>query len=249
MKHWLVRVAMLLVLALASLEGVAQDKVIRLTSLEWPPYSGAKVTGQGANIAVVRAAVEAMGYRLEVKFLPWSRAVATARDARSGYVGYLPEYYSPRVARDFILSDPIGSGPIGFVEAVAAPVAWTRLSDLGDKRIGVVTDYVNTPQFDAMVAAGTLKVEAVGDDAANIKKVATGRIPMAVIDRNVLAYLLQHDPALAAVRSRVQFNVRTMGENKLYVALQRSPQGQAAAAVINAGLKRVDAAAIAARYF
>ena len=45
--------------------GMAQDKVIRLTSLEWPPYSGEAVDAQGASVAVVRAALEAVGYRLD----------------------------------------------------------------------------------------------------------------------------------------------------------------------------------------
>lgn len=231
-----------------SMLAAAQDKVIRLTSLEWPPYAGESVDQQGASVAVVRAAAEAMGYTLDVKFFPWSRAVAMAQDPATGVHGYFPEYHSPQVATDFLLSDPIGSGPLGFVEQTAAPVAWTSLDDLEGKTIGTVRDYVNTEAFDARAAAGELKVDPVVDDLTNVKKVAAGRIPLAVIDRNVLNHLLQTDPSLAAAKDKVQFNATPLEDKKLYVAFQRSPEGEAAAQVINEGLKKIDVDAITAKY-
>lgn len=228
---------------------LAEDKVIRLTSLEWPPYSGAKLDQEGASVAVVRAAVEAMGYKLEVKFFPWNRAVALAKDPNGGFHGYFPEYYSDELAKEWVFSDPIGTGPLGFVEPTAAPVAWASLADLKDKTIGTVDGYVNTAEFDAMAASGALKVEPVVDDATNVKKVAAGRVPLAVIDRNVLNYLLANDPSLAAARGKVQFNARLLEDKALYVALQRSPKGEEAARVINEGLKKIDVKAITERYF
>lgn len=241
----------MLMLLLLTLSGAlaAQDKVIKLTSLEWPPYSGEKVAEQGASVAVIRAAAEAMGYKLEVKFFPWNRAVAMAQDAKSGFVGYFPEYHSDQVAKDFLLSDPIGSGPLGFVESVAAPVAWSSLADLKGKSVGVVDGYVNTAEFDAMTAKGEIKAEAVTDDLTNVKKVAAGRIPLAVIDRNVLNDLLNTDASLASAKGKVQFNAKVLEDKALYIAFQRSPQGEEAARVINEGLKKIDAAAIAAKFF
>lgn len=227
----------------------ASDKLIRLTSLEWPPYAGAKVDQQGASVAVARAAAKAMGYDLEVKFFPWNRAVALAQDPASGYHGYFPEYHSDEVATQFLLSDPIGSGPLGFVESSAAPVTWSNLADLKGKSIGTVDGYVNTADFDAMAASGEIKVDAVVDDATNIKKVAAGRIPMAVIDVNVLNHLLNNDASLAAAKGKVQFNARPMEDKSLYIAFQRSPKGEEAARVINEGLKKIDAKSIAAAFF
>lgn len=227
----------------------AQDKVIRLTSLDWPPYSGDKLEQQGASVAVARAAAEAMGYTLEVRFLPWARAVSVASDASSGVVGYFPEYHSDEVAAQFLLSDPIGSGPLGFAERRSAPVAWSSLADLKAVAIGTVRDYVNTAEFDAMAAAGELRVEPVNDDATNLRKVAGGRIPLAVIDRNVMGYLLANDAALKPQADQLQFNARLLEDKQLYIAFQRTPAGQEAARVINEGLKKIDPAAIAAPFF
>lgn len=241
--------ALVSVLCLGALSANAQDKVIRLTSLEWPPYSGEKVAEQGASVAVVRAAAAAMGYTLEVKFFPWSRAVAMAQDEKSGIHGYFPEYQSEQVAKDFILSQPIGTGPLGFVEQTAAPVAWGSLADLKGKSIGTVRDYVNTDEFDAKTAKGELKADVAGDDLTNIKKVGAGRIPLAVIDKNVLNYMLKTDPGLASIKGKVQFNAKLLEDKALYIAFQRSAKGEQAAKVINEGLKKIDAKAIAAKFF
>lgn len=243
------RLALVAVLGLTAFAASAQDKVIRLTSLEWPPYSGEKVKDQGASIAVVRAAAEAMGYTLEVKFFPWERAVKMAQDPKSGFHGYFPEYHSDQVAKDFLLSQPIGSGPLGFVEQKSAPVTWTTVADLKGKTIGTVAGYVNTAEFDAKAAKGEFKAEAVVDDLTNVRKVAAGRIPLAVIDKHVLNYMLQSDPSLAAVKGKVQFNAHLLEDKALYIAFQRTPQGEASAKVINEGLKKIDVKAIAGKFF
>lgn len=243
------RLAVVAVLSMSALSASAQQKTIVLTSLEWPPYAGEKVAQQGASVAVVRAAAQAMGYKLDVKFVPWSRAVAMAQDPKSGVQGYFPEYHSDQVAKDFVLSDPIGTGPLGFVEQTAAPVKWASLADLKGKAIGTVRDYVNTTEFDTKAAKGELKVDVAGDDLTNIKKVGAGRMPLAVIDKNVLAYMLRTEPGLASVKGKVQFNAKLLEDKALYIAFQRSPAGQEAAKVINAGMKKIDAKGIAAKFF
>lgn len=243
------RVLALILLSCIALSTHAEDKVIRLTSLEWPPYSGENLQQQGASVAVARAAAEAMGYQLEVRFLPWARAVSVASDSSSGVLGYFPEYHSDQVATEFLLSDAIGSGPLGFVERRDAPVTWTSLNDLKAHTIGTVRDYVNTMEFDAMASDGRLNVEAVNDDATNLRKVAGGRIPLAVIDRNVMSYLLTNDASLKSQAGQLQFNARLLEDKQLFIAFQRTPAGEEAARVINEGLRKIDPAAIAAPFF
>ena len=66
----------------------------------------------------------------------------------------------------------------------------------------MVQDYVNTKELDDMIAAGSIKGDAVPSDVLNIKKVAAGRIDAAVIDANVLNYLLSTDKSLASMKSK-----------------------------------------------
>ncbi len=225
------------------------EPVVRLATLEWPPYSGEALPEQGASVAVVRAALASMGVRLEVKFLPWTQTVALGQDSKSGFHGYFPEYASPEVRQTFELSAPIGSGPLGFVERQSAPVAWRVLADLKGVPIGVVRGYVNTVEFDALVAAGELTAVPAGDDLANVRKVISGRLPLAVIDRNVLRYLMENERAVADARRVLQFNRRPLENKQLFVAVQRSPGGAWALQMINGGLARIDVESIVAPFF
>jgi polar amino acid transport system substrate-binding protein len=130
----------------------AADKVVQLTSLDWPPYSSKTLSEQGASVAVAKAAFKAMGYELQVSFYPWSRAIALAKDSSSQYAGYFPDYFSDEQAKDFIYSEPMGSSPLGFAERKDKSINWSSLSELEPYTIGIVQDYINTTEFDVMVA-------------------------------------------------------------------------------------------------
>ena len=51
----------------------------------------------------------------------------------------------------------MGSGPLGFAELSIHPIQWSALPDLANYKIGVVSGYVNTAEFDEMVAKGTFE--------------------------------------------------------------------------------------------
>ncbi|TVV43190.1 ABC transporter substrate-binding protein [Thalassolituus sp. C2-1] len=224
----------------------AENKFVYLTSLSWPPYSDPQMAEQGASVAVAKAAFSAMGYTLVVEFYPWSRAVHLAKDESSKYAGYFPEYYSEDIAAEFIFSDSMGSGPLGFVQPAGKPVAWSSLDDLKKYQVGVVKDYVNTADFDAMVAAGQLKVSEVISDKSNIQKAAFSRIDLAVIDKNVLEYSVKTDPDLIKLKDKISFNDKLLEDKKLFICFKKNQQ--AIADIFNEGLKKIDAAKIQADY-
>lgn len=243
----LVRAAFALRLAAAALlslavamPAIAQDKIVKLTSLDWPPFSGESQKDKGAAVAVVQAAFAAVGYTVEVAFYPWNRAVALAKDG-GDVQGYFPEYAGPDVARDFILSTPLGSSPLGFAERVAAPVTWTSLDDLKDLRIGVVDGYVNTDDLDQRIATGVLRADKANSDLTNLKKLMAERIDLAVIDRAVMNDLMRGTPDLKAAGGTLRFNP-TMLENKtLHIAFRKDAKGEAMAKLFAEGLAKIDA--------
>ncbi len=240
--------ALTLSLALAALgpqAAMAQEHIVKFTSLNWPPYTGENLKGQGASAEVIKAVFQAMGYSTEVDFFPWSRGVEQARQNRD-FLGYFPEYFAPSIEETFIFSDAIGDSPLGFVELASAPVAWNTLADLKGLTIGTVQGYVNTEEFDRMAATGELKVEAAIDDLTNIRKVLAGRLPMAVIDRNVLDYLLATVPDLAAGKTALQFNRKLLEQKDIFVCFRRDAEGEKMVRVFNSGLRNIDAGKIAA---
>ncbi|WP_428242032.1 substrate-binding periplasmic protein [Gynuella sp.] len=228
-----------------ALPSISYSETIYLTSLEWPPYSSNGLPDQGASVAVAKAAFKAMGHTLVVDFYPWTRAVAQVKDGGK-YTGYFPEYYYD--SDEFVFSDPMGKGPLGFVEAKAKPISWNTLQDLTPYTIGVVQDYVNTAELDDMIAKGELKSSAVTSDSQNILKVANNRVDLAVIDSNVFKYLLDNDPKLKSVSAAVQMNSRQLIEKDLFVAFKNDANGRKWQGILNEGLKKIDIQAVMQKY-
>lgn len=199
---------------------------VRLATANWPPFSGPTLDGKGLSTAIVASALALAGFRLEVEFLPWQRAVAAGLGDEA-FAGYFPEYRAAAIeAGRCLLSHPIGSSPLGFAERVDTPIVWQDLKDLATRRIGTVRGYVNTDAFDKAVAAGHLSVEPAVDDVTNLRKLAVGRLDMVVIDSNVLSYLLKTVPELAGFADRLRFNARALENKSLHVCFRPGPAGE-----------------------
>jgi len=178
-----------------------------------------------------------MGHTLEVSFYPWSRAVMSA-EKQGQYVGYFPEYFYETT--EFVFSDPMGKGPVGLVERVEKPIKWETVEDLKKYTLGIVQDYINTPELDALIEAGEVSVQSVTSDDQNILKVAMGRVDAAVIDPNVFSYLASKDPVVSGVRNEVKMNEKLLAEADLFVAFANTPTGKAWREIFNEGLSRID---------
>lgn len=224
---------------------IDNSRIIYLTSLEWPPYTGARLPRQGASTAVLAAALASMGYRLEVHYFPWSRATALIRH-NSRYAGYFPEYSSPDMRREFLFSDAIGDGPLGLAERADAPIHWETVDQLARYRIGAVSGYVNADEFDRRVREGKQTVDYAPNDKQNLRKLAAGRVPLALVDRRVFDYLTRHDPDVRAVAPALRFNPKLMEIKQLFICLRRTPEGERVRKIFNEGLKRIDIEAVMA---
>lgn len=228
--------------------GYADSKIVKLTSLHWPPYSGKALKQQGASVAVATAAFREMGYELEVNFFPWSRAVAFAKDSNNEYSGYFPEYYTDKIAEEFIYSDAMGISPLGFAERADNSVEWSTLSDLKDLRIGIVQDYINTTEFDQMVALNLLQVSTTTSDLTNLLKLVNNRIDLAVIDKNVMNHLLTTHSGLIKSSSNTQFNRKLLEDKKIYICFKKGKEGERLSKIYNEGLKKININKIMQQY-
>ncbi len=229
----------------------AAPPVVRLTSLDWPPFTidpkrhpGSR---PGLDEVIARAAFAAVGYRLETDFYPWQRAMALSRtDPR--YLGYYPRY-SPYDGKDCLMSDSLGESPLGLAERADAHLQGKSFDQLSDTVIGVVAGYLNTPAFDTRVRQGRLKTEAVTDDVTNLRKLIYHRLTAAVIDRNVMTYLLDTTPDLAAHRDELVFDPHDFPPKALHICFQPTERGAAMMSLFNRGLRRIDINALEAAYF
>jgi len=213
--------------------------VVEMTSLEWPPYAGEHLPGQGMVSQYVTAIFARMGYELKVSFLPWRRAVRAVEEP-GRYMGFFPEYSSPVREAQFYCSQPMMYVPLAIVESSTfAHREWSSLKELSAYRIGVVSGYLNTPEFDTLVINGVLHTEEAPSDQLNLRKVAAGRLPMAVVDPDVLDYYLKQDPELSKRRSAFHLPAHIIGSLKLVACFKRTEEGKKWRDIFDQGLAQL----------
>ncbi|MDR7304774.1 transporter substrate-binding domain-containing protein [Rhodoferax saidenbachensis] len=238
-RMWRTLVAWGLVLSLwGSLAPQALAADYKMSTLEWAPYTGAALPGQGFVSATIADALKVTGTSVEIQFFPWSRAVRLV-ETHSRYIGFFPAYYSRERASQYLFSEPIGRSTMVFLERVDNPVKWTSYDDLQGRHIGVVRGFVNTEELDSRIAQKKVLAEEVPDDRSNILKLAAGRLELVVIDSHVYQHLVRTDPEIGRAALQLQTNAKVLDVKNLYVCFQRTPEGEKALRALNTGLRKV----------
>ncbi len=220
-------VAVACLLLATTLPASAEERQMRLASLEWLPYVGSSLPAQGLSSFITAQAAARFGYSVKIDYFPWKRAMQLGgRDP--AYSGYFPAYYTPERAAECHFSQPIGVSTVGFAYMDTAPFDWNTLDDLAQPSrlaLGVVFGYSNGDKFDALVKQGRLKTENSSSDGQNLRKLALGRLRAAVVDSAVLRYLLKTDPVLQSQAKHIVFHPKPLAELKIYICFQQNPQG------------------------
>lgn len=210
------------------------DTVVLLT-LEWPPYTGIKLPGNGFVAQRVRAAYAAQGQDAKIGFFSWRRAMRLPyTDHR--FTGFFPAYPSLERKQVCHLSEPVGVSPLGLAQLKTKPLKWTRVEDLSSYRIGVVTAYANEDTFDKLVKEGTITTVGTESDAENLLNLARGKVDGVVIDSHVFEWVLKNDARLRPYRDRLQMHERLLVTWPLFVCFRKDAEGAALRDRFNAGL-------------
>jgi polar amino acid transport system substrate-binding protein len=199
-------------------------KTMRLASLEWIPYVGPTLEGEGLSVHIVATAARQFGSQAKIDYFPWTRAMQLGTKDPS-YAGYFPAYHTEERTRTCHFSAPIGTSTVGFAYLKSAPLRWETLQDMRSKRIAVVSGFSNGSAFDDLVKQGKLQVDPSPNDMLNLRKLLAGRVDTVVIDKLVLRYLLLTEPSLASERSQIGFHERPLAALPLHVCFQKSPEG------------------------
>jgi len=223
----------------------ADGDTVVLATLEWPPYTGESLPGLGASSVIVRDAFKAVGLEVEFRFYPWNRLLEEASNDPE-IQGYFPEY-TGREAQ-LLYSAPIGKSPIGFAKRASESRSWHSYDDLKALRIGVVAGYMNTPQFDKMVASGDIRTNKAMGDVFNLRKVLEKRVDFAVVDSNVFTYYTKTDPYLSRQMLQIRMDPHLLDINRLFVCFPNTVRGQELQRRFNEGLKTVDVRRVQSEY-
>ncbi len=161
------------------------NEILKLATLEWPPYVGKNLKLNGFTTEIVTTIFKNNSYTTEIQFMPWARVLSNIEKGinKAGY----PAYYSIERAKKYEMSDEIADGPLLLLKKKSLKVSFEKLEDLKDFNIGVVRGYVNSEDFDK---SSFIKKIPRNKDEQNISAILKGRIDMCVIDKYVALHLL-----------------------------------------------------------
>jgi len=158
--------------------------------------------------------------------------------------GFFPAYARPPNPR-WIVSQAIGAGPLYFVERKDHPIRWNTLDDLAHVIIGVDAGFVNTAEIDARLTDGRLHGDIAVSDEENLRKLANGRIDLAIIDGNVFRFE-SRKPDMAAITAKLRLEDRPLEDKALYVDFRNTEHGRHLCDLLNKGLQHIHASTPAA---
>lgn len=226
-------------MALLAMPAHAEEKNTPiLLTLEWPPYTSAKLPASGFVAKRVKSAYRALGQDSRIAFYPWRTAIRLPyTDHR--FTGFFPTYPSREHKKVCHLSEPVGVSPVGFAEPRKKPLSWKRVEDLAPYRIGVVAAYANEDAFDQLVNDGNIHTTESDGDAENLLHLVQGKVDGAVIDSHVFDWLMNNDARLRPYRDKFKMNERLLVTWPLFVCFRKDREGAVMRDHFNAGLSRL----------
>lgn len=181
---------------LCSLTGVlhAQNKVLTMVADNWCPFNCDPDDNQspGFLVEIARKTFEPMGYVVDYKIVPWTRAIEEVRAGKYNMLIAASHEETP----DFVFpaGPDVSCGFDVFVRE-GDPFVWNGVESIKDKRIGGIQDYVYSDAINAYIdeqkpTAGK-KIQILRGDSAlpsNIKKLLGHRIDVLFENEAVLNY-------------------------------------------------------------
>lgn len=165
----------------------AMEKV-KLASLEYPPYTGNDLKNQGFITAIVKASFKEVGLDISVRFLPWARALDSAKNGK--FDGLFTIWKRKEREEWFVFSDELPANEIALLKLKKDNIKFKKMEDLKPYKIGTVRGYADPDEFNK---ATYLRKEKVKNDKINIRKLMGGRIQLVLTDKYLAEHIINTD--------------------------------------------------------
>ncbi len=202
----------------------AAEKVISLTSIEFPPYHSKNLMNQGPVTELIIAAYNRVGYRVEVAYFPWARGEHEARKGDK-YDGVISIWHNPKREKKYFFSNSYMNNEIGFYKRKSNTIKYKSYKELQKYTIGTVISYANPPGFDN----AKLNVKPMVTDKINITKLCHNRIDLVLIDRIMAEHLISK--VRKNCHSKIDWMLPALEIKPMHLAISRNAKN---------GLKKVN---------
>jgi len=175
----MLRLILIFIFTLSSALNAAEK--ITLANGEWAPYLSKDLKHYGYMSHIVSEAFAKEGIEVEYVFLPWKRGFEEAKEGK--FQGSLIWGYNDERAKDFIYSDTVAELGTSLFYNKNKPIEWSEATDLKKYKMGGVIGYAYG--IEELEKQGILKIDRIGKDVGNYKKLAAGRLDIVLEDTEV----------------------------------------------------------------
>jgi ABC-type amino acid transport substrate-binding protein len=233
------RFAAFLLVALTGYFNVVQaQKVSLVVAVEDDAAPWSRPDGTGYANEIVVAAFKAVGVEVDLRVVPYARCKRMA--VRGDSVACFSTSPSKDLEADLVLSaQPLFTVQVGYFYNVNKPPRAKSQDQLPPRTlVGTVIGYEYPEEFEMLKKAGRIVVEESNSEEINLKKLAAGRLDLALLTYNDLK-----SPAWLIERAGVGSTVKTTflaGRENSYIAFSKThPQGHWALEQFNKGHRRI----------
>lgn len=194
--------------------------ILNVATSDYPPYEFLE-DGEvrGTDTQTVRRVLSEMGYRPEIRVLPWARAEASARAGTSDMLYSLT--YSRDRARYYHFTDPISKARDVFFKLRGRDLEWQELNDLAGLTIGLSAAYSYDPEFMDWLSAGNARVTRISQESpelTGLRMVAFGRVDLFICEQSVCHHLIENQISRYPELAMVTAMAGTVGEERNFRA-------------------------------
>ena len=198
---------------------LANDKTIVLANeTSWAPHYGQELKNGGYTTEIISEAMKRVGYKVEIKWLPWNRAVNLA--TKGVYDGLGACYYNENRAKNFAFTDMISDTQTVFFKLKTKNIKYSSLKDLKPYKIGTAKGYGYPKKFTDASYLNTIDAPKL---EFNIKKLIHNRIDLVIGSRKVTQHLL--NTKYPKNKEQIEILEPAVDEMPLYVAFSKNKLG------------------------
>ncbi len=211
-------------------------KRFTFVTVDFPPYYGEDLPEQGWVSEIVKAALEIQGYEVEIKFMPWIKAV---EDTQEGYYdALLGAYHTRERAELYYFSAPIAQARTGFFKRKDVDISFKELTDIKNYKIGVVKGYATSKNFDSADDLDKVEVDSLDE---GLVKLLNEEIDLVADSQAVGKYRLKIlEEKNPGISKKIEFIKPVLAMNKIYVAIsKKTTNAQQKLIDFNQGLRKI----------
>ena len=229
----LIKYAKVIIIGLGFLFSTALvAETITFANGEWAPYMSPKLKKSGYVSDIVVQAYKEEGIDVKWVFLPWKRGFEDAKEGK--YQGSLIWGYNDDRAKDFLYSDTVAELGTSLFYNKSNPIEWNEPTDLKKYKMGGVIGYAYG--IEELEKQGVLKIERIGKDVGNYKKLAAGRLDIVLEDTEVGHESINK----LGMTEQLTAHPKTLKSRKYSVIIsKKAPNAQALVDAFNRGLKKL----------